>query len=154
MNRPTHVAIHNYSDDTESLVIEIDQYSKGIGKNNYSRWLVLFDKAVVPEYISMIDKYIEWEGLAKSRGDIFTKKIGTVKSTTLAGTYTTMEFDFHSGNASNHYLCVYRSTPQMGLDKKVQALYFDRDNSIILKDLLKKYETSRLGNSNIDQVYQ
>src|SRR6218665_1476884 len=69
MDRPTFSSVEQMSDGETVLAISIDTY--GTAQNT-----LRLSKKHVNEYINLINKYFEWEKLAKSRKDAFTKEIG------------------------------------------------------------------------------
>ncbi len=143
MDRPTSSTVEKMSDGATVLAISIDNY----GTTQSS---LRFSKKHVTEYLNLINKYLEWEQLAKSREDAFTKEIGRA-DTWGNGIAGTLSFTFHSGNSSIHFLSVAFCATGTCLDET--ALYFDTKNAIELKALLKKFESGSIKQKDIDSVY-
>lgn len=143
MNRPTFTSVEKMSGGETVLTISMKSYRS---TSNVLR----FQKKYVPEYLSLIQKYMDWEQLAKSRGDAFTKEIGRASSwgNALSGT---LKFTFHSGNSNAHFLAVSFCATGTCLDN--EALYFDKFNAIELSTLLKKLESETLRQNNIENIY-
>lgn len=66
MERPTFVSTKAYADGSRSLHINTDTY----GSSQSNMWL---KETYIDEHIAMIEKYLEWESLAKKDGDMFKK---------------------------------------------------------------------------------
>lgn len=126
MDRPTFVSFAIMKDGSRVLNIMIDSY----GTNQPT--VPLYEKNKT-EYISAIDKYLEWESKARSNKDSFDKEILRVSNpNTLI-----VQFSFHSGNEFNHYLGVgFLSKGLLG-EIPVPILTFDRKNALELKRLLQ-----------------
>jgi len=144
LDRPTFTSIEKMSDGETVLAISMDNYG------NSSR-PIRFLKSNVSNYVSLIDKYTEWEHLAKARGDAITKEIGRAK-TWGNGLSGTLKFIFHSGNATNHFLAVSFCAAGTCLDD--QSLYFDATDAQELKKMLLNLESGEIQVENIDDLYR
>lgn len=144
MDRPTWVFIERMSSGGTVLLIERDNYGK---MENQIR----FSQSHVQEYFTLFDKYFEWEKLATSRGDTFTKEIGMAKTwgNTVPGS---LKFTFHSGNEGLHYLSISFCAAGTCLDD--QSLIFNAKNVIELRKLLNQLYTGSIGTKNIDNIYR
>lgn len=144
MNRPTFTSIETMSDSSTVLAISRDNYGNTASP-------LRFSKDNVPSYISLINKYFEWEKLATSRGDAITKEIGKANSwgNTISGS---LKFIFHSGNSAAHYLSI--SFCAVGTCLEDQALYFDSKNTQELKNLLLVLSSGTVKTESVDSVYR
>ncbi|WP_270806325.1 hypothetical protein [Aeromonas sp. QDB62] len=144
MERPTFVSIEKMSDDNIVLAVFRDNYGSTFSP-------IRFSKENVPNYIELIDKYFEWEKLARSRGDLITKEIGEANSwgNTASGS---LRFKFHSGNSAEHYLSISFCAVGTCLDE--QALYLDVNNAKELKNLLLQLDEKTQKAENINDVYK
>lgn len=143
MDRPTFLSISNFSDNTSSLTVLMDLYGQGQSG-------LFLDKARSQQYIDAIDKYLAWENKAKTRGDMFTKEISTIKA---GGSMTDLKykFTFHSGNQNQHYLSIIYCTAVMCIDKVTQ--YYDVANAKELKELLLQFKQDSIKVNDIDSEY-
>lgn len=144
MGRPTFVSLESMSDGEKVLAISMDDYGS-------SSSLLRFSAKHVDDYRKIIDKYYQWEKLALERGDVFTKHLGeaTTWGNIISGS---LSFDFHSGNAANHYLLIKFCSLGKCLDDN--AFYFDMKNTHILESLLKRLKNGEIEQTNLDAVYQ
>lgn len=140
MGRPTFVSLETMSDGAEVLSVEVAMYA-----NEPSA--IRFLKTQAPEYQSAIDKYLEWNKLAKSRGDAITKDIKAIPVWNGEG-----DFSFHSGNTNSHYLSIAFCAAGTCLTDR--ALYFDERGAKELKRLLGEYQAGSLKTTNIESVYK
>lgn len=61
-----------------------------------------------PEEVKiMLNKFLKWENLATTSGDVFTKVLGKV-TTNLINSTMYNKYKFHSGNENSHYLIIER----------------------------------------------
>jgi len=123
MERPTFVDIDKRDGDNDRLRVEYSTYGSG------TEW-VNFVKEYVDEYVALIDKYLKWEEVASSKGDMLDKKIGDADLWWGAS----VTFRFYSGNTKNHYLVISVTDP----------LYFDKKNALILRKLLIKFKNNQI----------
>ena len=119
-----------------------------------------FSEKRIYEYIAAIDKYLSWEEVARADGDIFEKRIAKILSHKSAYNY----FEFHSGNATNHFLSI--NTPDTSLlaltdvnefNKKPPDFVFDRENALALKALLTDWKEGKFEKRldlNVDDKYK
>lgn len=143
-NRPTFMSVRKHSNGTESLTFEMDLYGSGVSTRD-------FDKTRISEYVATIDKYIEWEAKAVSKGDIFTKEIATIKAGGTQSDYK-YKFVFHSGNAKKHYLTITVCTWIMCIPENDQV--YDLSNAKMLKSTLLDYKEGLITVENISSQYQ
>lgn len=152
MEQPTFVSVQTMSDKAEVLKVQMDQYGAGYDANLdiITEYVAFFDKRYVAAYLPLIDKFLEWEALANTRGDLLEREIGKA-STWGNGLPVELRFSFYSGNASNHFLTIERCAAGTCADK---ALTLTRANAIILKELLEDFGEGKVGHSITDGVYR
>ncbi|EJG1710644.1 hypothetical protein CDB79_RS18860 [Vibrio parahaemolyticus] len=138
--RPTFITTYDYEKDTDAMLVKMDMY--GTETSN-----LFFDEKEVGRYLAAIDKFIEWEDLARSREDNFTKDIDTAP----AWNSGNLKFTFHSGNAKNYYLAISFCSLICLED---QAQYYDLNNALALHEVLTSFSKGQLNTTNIDAVYQ
>ena len=161
MERPTFVSIEEMSDGSTVLMVQMDTYSvpstyrdlnlSAEQRNALRHSQVRFLKDHVAEYVEAIDKFAEWEELARERGDAFTREINRVPTWANMGSGN-LVFSFHSGNDQNHFLVVAFAAAGTVLED--QALYFDSSNITELKRLLVGFSNDSLQRTDIDSVYR
>lgn len=161
MERPTFVSIEEMSDGSSVLMVQMDTYSvpstyrdlnlSAEQRNALRHSQIRFLKDHVAEYVEAIDKFSEWEELARERGDAFTREIDRVPTWANMGSGN-LVFSFHSGNDRNHFLVVAFSAAGTVLED--QALYFDASNIQELKRLLIAFSNDSLQRTDIDSVYR
>lgn len=95
-----------------------------------------------------IDKYLEWETLARSRGDALTKDIGRSPawSSMGAGSGSQIKMSLHSGNAKTHLLVATYCAA--GTCSERESLYFDRTDAIELRRLLLQLDAGALSSTD------
>jgi hypothetical protein len=95
--------------------------------------------SIVPEDVDValdaIDKYLEWNEIATIDGDMIDKEIMT-------GKYARMMF--YSGNEANHYFVIGMKVDSFLGPKIVNPFYFDKENTILLKDFFIAYKNGEL----------
>jgi hypothetical protein len=106
------------------LIIEMISYNKKAPNQNY------FLKSQCDTYIKYIDKYIEWESIARSNNDIVEKQIGKAKSVLFD-----VEFRFFSGNQHSHLLAIDNQ-------------YFDKESTLKLRELLVEFRDDKIKPQN------
>jgi hypothetical protein len=143
--RPTFVTIEEMSSNEITLAITMDNYKS-------TSIPVRFSKTDTASYIAMIDKYLEWEKLARTRGDALTKEIGRSKTWSNGPVSGTLKFTFHSGNSSNHLLAIAFCAAGTCLDDT--AIYIDPNNARELKILLQDFSDGKITPKNIDDIYK
>jgi hypothetical protein len=135
LERPTWVSYAKYQTIPNRLYIKFEGYSD----IDSSRHFFIQDRA--DKYISLINKYLEWEAQATSRGDILEKKeIGRVDA--VAG--VKIRFLFYSGNASSHYLIIDSGL----LGSYSFAMVFDKSNVIELRKLFEDFKAGKITITN------
>jgi hypothetical protein len=135
LERPTSVSYAEYQTIPNRLYIKFDGYGDG----NSSSHFFMQDRA--DKYISLIDKYIEWEAQATSRGDILEKKeIGRVDA--VAG--VNIRFLFYSGNASSHFLIIDSGL----LGSYDFAMVFNKSNVLELRKLFEDFKAGKITIAN------
>lgn len=149
MERPTFLSLQTYSDGRTALVIDMDEY--GVGSAGYEiqgDYSLRLDPAQAEAYVAFIDKYLEWESLASSRGDMLEKEIGRAPA---AGAQSPGEarFAIYSGNAGAHYL----QTQFCAVGTCILDMFFSRDDAVELKRVLVAVKAGKVGHLNIDDVY-
>ena len=115
MERPTSAYLVDYPNGNQSI-----EYVVKIPSDHAS------------EHLSMLNKFLEWDKLAKSRNDSFSKEIGIAPTTNGYNVYA-----FHSGNNNTNVLVSCFSltnTPGCGIEEAV----FTVDNvKKIIRDVNK-----------------
>ncbi|GLS27718.1 hypothetical protein [Marinibactrum halimedae] len=147
MLRPTFTSVENMSDGSTVLSVSRDGY----GGNDHMVAPIRFLQSNTDGYVSLIDKYFEWDELALSRGDAITKEIGRVDSWS-AGPSGEIKFVFHSGNSERHFLSVSFCAVGTCLDDN--ALFFDPVNAKELKRLLLQLSSNEIKVENVDDIYK
>ncbi|RME60184.1 hypothetical protein D6779_02635 [Candidatus Parcubacteria bacterium] len=143
MPRPTFAEVQKFNGDDDRLVITMQGY--GIGAD--SAVTMTFVRQYVDDYLKLIDKYLHWDELASKRGDIINREIGR------AGLWAGAEvrFSIFSGNQISHYLVT--EICGLGLCSGDNALMFDRNGAIALKNLLSKFKAGNFKEVN-ESIYQ
>jgi len=151
-NRPTWVKIQDMSDGNTTLRVEMEHYAYNptatYSPENLTPQSIAFDKRYVNQYLPLIDKFLQWEAKAQTRGDAFTKEIGSALTWSQIGSLK-LKFTFHSGNRSSHLLAI-------GLDAglaQTNVLYFDRANAIELRKLISGLQSGQTKQTPIDEIY-
>ena len=148
LDRPTFVSVQTMSDGQTVLTIERDDYL-----NQYQGVMssLRFSKDSVSRYLQLIQKYEEWEKLARDRGDQITKEIGREKAWgNLAS--NKLKFLMHSGNSHNHFLAISNCSAGTCLDER--ALYFSSSDAQELKLLLIGFDAGKIVSNTLDDVYK
>ena len=149
MERPTFLSLQNYSDGRTALVIDMDEY--GVGSAGYEipgDYSLRLDPAQADAYAALIDKYLEWESLASSRGDMLEKEIGRAPA---AGAQSPGEarFAIYSGAAGAHYL----QTQFCAVGACIVDMFFSRNDALELKRVLMAVKAGKVSHLNVDDVY-
>ena len=144
LDRPTFVAIERMSDGATLLRVNMSLYGSDTST-------LPFIQGKGTAYAAHIDKFLEWEALAKSRGDALTKDIGRAPAwgNAVAGE---VKFVFHSGNSMTHFLAVSFCAAGACLDGKAQ--YFDAEAAKELRRLVLALDAGSLGKSSNETVYK
>lgn len=121
------------------LSLTMDAYGRD-QFGNQKTVLVTFVRENADSYISLIDKYLEWEKTASADKDIFSKQIGKAK-----GQIFDMVFVFHSGSENSHYLTI----GLWGSDHQ----FYNKEAAIQLRELLVKYKNDQLKSLNTNEKY-
>nr|WP_314902042.1 hypothetical protein [uncultured Deefgea sp.] len=139
LDTPTFVVL---SEDGESLRIWYKEYGKK-AVSNYGSNAIAFKKKAVEGVVEVIDKYLAWEAIAASRGDIITKEIGEVS----IFTFNTATFSIFSANSENRFLHIKTTAGN--------NVVFSRSDAIKLKQLLLEFRADQLQSQVIPEgVYQ
>lgn len=144
LDRPTFVAIEQLSDKTTVLRVTMSMY--GTKESNLP-----FMQGKSAAYVMHIDKFLEWEALAKSRGDALTKDIGRAPAWS-NGPSGDLKFVFHSGNAAAHFLAISFCAVGTCLDD--QTVYLDAASTKELRRLLVALDNGSLRKAGVDSVYK
>lgn len=144
-SRPTFVAVNLLNTGKKSLLIQVDPYRP---RQYDVKSMMSFGEDYANQYITLIDKYLEWENKASQRGDQFEKKIGSVDDGT---GILDLTFKFYSGNAYNHFLVI--SNCDIFCVETSDHHYYDKNNALILKDLIKQLKNGQLKVNKISDVY-
>jgi len=151
--RPTLVSLQTYSSGVIALVVDMDEYGLGkgaqVGYDLPNDYFIPFDTTKIDAYLPLIDKYFEWAELARSRGDIIQREIGSAPG---AGYQAAGEIKFtlNSGNASRQYLllelCIF------GVCQN--AMNFTPENAQELRSLLLRVKEGRVEHLDEGAVYK
>ena len=128
---PTSARIDTGFHGEKYLMYASDRYTFSNGSQN--SFVLDISKETGNQVISLIDKYLKWEGMAVKDGDEFDKEIGKAKEAILGNTY---EFSFHSGNKKHHYLSISMCSVMC-----TSAGYLDKKNAIALKNEISAFVT-------------
>jgi hypothetical protein len=130
MERPTSAYLVDYPNGNQSIeyVVETYRMNNGLGAN----LTLKIPSEHASEHLSILNKFLEWDKLAKSRNDSFSKEIGIAPTTNGYNVYA-----FHSGNNNTNVLVSCFSltnTPGCGIEEAV----FTVDNvKKIIRDVNK-----------------
>lgn len=103
-------------------------------------------------YIAAIDKYLEWEQLAREREDLLTKKISSIDY----GSGASILARFQSLTKDNHVVYFGIRSILLGddtLPTGTSELRFDRESALRFKALLKAFGEGSLSEQKADSVY-
>ena len=137
--RPTFVDLNIAKSGDKILDVKVTDYLDNI------MHLLIYYKDM-PVYLNVINKYLEWEEKATINGHVFDKVIATYR-TPNGFSYS---FAFHSGNKYDHYLSIGSNLSLM--DEHVSVFVFDRENALILRNLILNGYTSKV--IDISSQYQ
>lgn len=161
MEKPTFVSTEKMSDGAATLMVHMETYALPSALQNSTlpastletmkHSEIRFLKENVPAYVAAIDKYLQWEALAKERKDAFTKDIAKVPAWSQAKGGGFLVFSFHSGNDQEHFLVVQVESIGVLLDG---AHFYDEANARELKRLLLAFASDSLQHTDIDSVYK
>jgi hypothetical protein len=161
MGKPTFVSTEKMSDGADTLMVHMETYAlptalqgstlpaSTLDTLRYSE--IRFLKEDVPAYVAAIDKYLQWEALAKERKDQFTKDIARVPAWSQAKGAGFLVFSFHSGNDREHFLVIQIESLGVLVDG---AQFYDESNATELKRLLLAFASDSLQHTDIDSVYK
>ncbi len=141
--RLTEVAIQGVVGGEDVLTVWMDAFRPGTA---YSQ-KVMFPKDKVDSFVSMIDKYLEWAAMAKERGDMLDKEIGSE----FAQAGMRNKLSIYSGSVDAHLLVIKPCTPFGCGDAQPQ--YYDEEGAKELRDLLIRFSNNQLKITD-DSVYQ
>ena len=144
MERPTFSSLDQMSDGQSVITVTMDGYGSQTN-------IIRFSKDHVAEYLPLLRKFNEWEQLASSRGDSFTKEVGRAETWGNALS-ADLKFTFHSGNARVHYLSVSFCAVGTCLDE--EAMYFDKINTLELVSLLENFQLENIRQNDVDNIYK
>lgn len=142
---PTTVSLSTYGSNQE-LAYRTDGY--GFNQYGSKEQVVLFiPKNNVAEHEKILNKFLEWDNLAKSREDQITKTIGSAK--TVKGN---MIYTFHSGN---EYLNILSACFDVLTSSVcgVNPVAFDRKNVEYLLQDIQKLKNGSFQHTDLS-VYQ
>lgn len=153
MERPTFASIQSLSDGQDVLRLEMDSYGSGINPTTgfAANYTLPFDKRFGADYLALIDKYVEWERLARERGDLIDREIGSAPTWSSLGGTGSLKFSIFSSSA-NAQMLVVSYCVSVGCSD--QAFTFSRVNALELRKLLADFTDGRIGGANLDAVYR
>lgn len=143
LERPTFVKLRENMGGEQVLVITMDAY----GTENAD---IYIPPSAAPEVLGFIEKYEEWEALARERGDMITRDIGEVPNFT----GFRLKAEFHSGNEDRHFLVLSQCVWACGLSDGGTSQYFSREQAKNLKSLLSDYISGDIQPTKEDEVYR
>lgn len=151
--RPTFVSLQTYSSGVIALVVDMDEYGLGkgeqVGYDLPNDYFIPFDTTKIDAYLPLIDKYFEWAELARARGDIIQREIGSAPGAgyQVAGE---IKFTLNSGNASRQYLLLELCI--IGVCQN--AMNFTPENAQELRSLLLRVKEGRVEHLDEGAVYK
>lgn len=143
MQRPTSITAEKMSDGESVLAITMENY--GVEQS-----AIRFSKKHVPEYRTLINKYLKWTDIAKNNSDQLTKDIGNATTWGNASSGE-LKFTFHSGNQYKHFLRISFCAVGTCLDD--QALFFDESEAKELSQLLSDFESGKITSNDVTSKY-
>lgn len=152
LERPTFLSIQSFSDGNTALKVLMDEYGTGYSATLgvVTEHATYFDQRYVPTYLPLIDKYLEWETLARERGDLIEREIGSTKTWGSAGDID-MKFSIYSASQSLHLLVVQACVLGTCTEK---ALHLSRPNVEKFRGVLADFGRGDIGNISDDAVYR
>lgn len=145
MDRPTFVTVSG-TPGSQQLKVSFEPY--GLAKaGDYA----MFAAKHSDTYLAHINKFLDWAARARENGDAFDKKIGNAPI--LTG--LSLDFSFHSGNPSNHYLALTLcslGSCAMGMNDS-RSLYFDESGALTLLNLIEKLKAGELPGEDVGTKY-
>lgn len=133
------------SDAPSVIVIEMDQVGRAFEPGGVRNQFRMVPEGI-DDYLALIDRYDEWRELATERGDSITREIGRAPAW-----HGELKFEFHSGNAQNHYLLI--SICAVGTCLDDDSLAFDADNVGRLRGILTQWQSGEISTLDVDAVY-
>lgn len=100
----------------------------------------------VDQYVAFLDQYDRWRETAIERGDAITRELGRAP-----GWHGDLKFEFHSGNAENHFLLISFCSVGTCLDN--EALAFDAVSVDRLRTTLRRWQAGELEALDIGAIY-
>lgn len=141
----------------ETLTIEADGY--GVNYNKYAgvtnnTIFVRFNKENTQVTIDAVNKYLDWQEQALKAGDMFTKEINATPKKESFGLETYDKYEFHSGNARNHFL-IFSICSKSSLigEQCTQRAALDRENAEKLKNIAQRYQEGELVKEDVASKY-
>lgn len=143
--RPTYVSLQTMSDAPSVLLIEMEQYGRALEPGGLRAQFRMLPEGI-DDYLALIDRYDEWRELATERGDSITREIGRAPAW-----HGELKFEFHSGNAQNHYLLIAFCAVGTCLDDN--SIAFDADNVSRLRGILTQWQDGEISALDVDSIY-
>lgn len=141
MARPTFVSVLNYS-NKKLLHVSTNEYGK-VGYEPEKVNHIYFSQSNVDKYITLIDKYLNWESIAIERNDLLDKQIGEAEG------HHPLLFTLYSSNAKNHYLVITTNTGVVNM----WPTYFPRQEALNLRILLLNFKANKFDNIDANEFY-
>ena len=151
MERPTFATVQAMTDGQEVLRLEMDTYGRNVDPTTgiEKPYTMVFDKRFVGEYLTLIDKYLEWEKLALERSDLIEKDLGSASTWSGLGGTGRLDFSFYSASASNHVLTI----EYCAVGTCINPFNFTHPNVVELRKLLENFSAGRVGQADVDGIY-
>ena len=149
LERPTFVSIEKRSGDEMVLVVRVTKLVRDQYGLDYTE--IRFLKTKVDDYLALVNKFNEWEALATTRGDTFTKDIDKAEVWGSFGR-PDVQFTFHSGNATHHFLVLKFCA--MGTCLNDSGFVLSADDAKNFATTLKQFQSGEIKQNEIDSVYK
>ncbi|OCG35599.1 hypothetical protein [Gilliamella sp. Gris1-4] len=132
--RLTTVSLSEFADGSEFLTYKTETYESLYGVPQFIVFSIPINN--IDDHRVLLEKFLEWDKKALSRGDMFTKELGRAKAYNGYSNYT-----FHSGNKSNNYLDIcFSMVDSSGCS--VESVAFDTEN---VKNILNDIDRIKSG---------
>lgn len=141
---PTFVTLSTMKKGDAQMTVEFDPY--GIDEYGMDTDFLTFRMSAIPEYRAFIEKYLQWEELARTDGDQIRKVIGKAE-----GVRGKLQFQFESVSASKHLLVI--TFCAFGTCLGDPAI-FDREGAIGLDGMLADFAENGVQPVDVDEKYR
>lgn len=132
----TTAMLLDFSDGSQALMYQVETYKRDQFGNHEKANFTIASHSV-NEHLATLNKFLDWDAKAKSRGDQFTKEIARVKTINGYTVYT-----FHSGNQYSNLLDVCFTSPE-NAPCLIQSVTFDVKNVRRIIDDVNKFKDGK-----------